>query len=331
MKPRLLFCLLILWGVFWGCISCGSKSTKPKALFHVVALKGPSAMGMIQLIDRPDSLCHIDIRDEPMQARKGILDGSVDFAILPMNMAAVLYNKGLDYALAAVPVSGTLYLVGSQAEGENANVAEGENAPMDAWEALRGRRVHVMAKGMTPDVLFRYLLQHHGLVPDQDVFLDYSFPTHLDLAHAMAAGRASLGVLSEPYVSLVVAKNNALQPVIDLNRAWEEATSVPIAETAFMVKKKLLREKPEQVEAVLAAYAASSAWVVAHPDSAAVLIAKHGIVPDAQVAKSAISASTLHFRRAKTYKDQIEAYLRIVFTMNPQLIGDRMPDEAFYQ
>ncbi len=60
-----------------------------------------------------------------------------------------------------------------------------------------------MAWGMISDVLFQYLLKKNGIDPQKDITLDYSFPTHIDLANAAAAGRAELGVI-EPFKSLVI-------------------------------------------------------------------------------------------------------------------------------
>lgn len=60
---------------------------------------------------------------------------------------------------------------------------------------------------MTPDVLFRHLLRKNGLDPDRDLLLDYSFPTHIDLAQAVNAGQAELAVISEPLATLAIRNN----------------------------------------------------------------------------------------------------------------------------
>ena len=94
-----------------------------------------------------------------------------------------------------------------------------------------------MAKGMTPDVLFRYLLQKNDIDPDRDISLDYSFPTHIDLANAVAAGQADPGVISEPLASLAMQNNKALRRIFSLNDEWRKYQGIPLAETAFMAKK----------------------------------------------------------------------------------------------
>ncbi|MDD4107452.1 MAG: ABC transporter substrate-binding protein [Prolixibacteraceae bacterium] len=298
--------------------SCSRKSDKSS--YTIAPLKGPSSMGMICLID---SLAVTDagnikvkITDEPIQVRKMMLDGDADFAILPTTMAAILYNKGLDYKLIAIPVWGTLYLFGNDTTISN-------------WGDLKGRTVHVMARGMTPDVLFRNLLIMNGVKPDQDITLDYSFPTHIDLANAVAAGRAELAVISEPLVSLVMKKNRNVRPVFDLNMEWEKLQGIPMAQTAFIVKGSLIRDNPQLVEQVIKAYENSSLRVNNNTQNAAELIVKYGILPDIEVALQSIPRSNLHFVRANTVKAEINAYLKVFYDMNPEIIGGKLPDENF--
>jgi NitT/TauT family transport system substrate-binding protein len=278
-------------------------------------------MGMIKLID---SLNHVEepgmkvkIVNEPIQVRKMMIDGQADFAVLPTTMAAIIYNKGLEYRLIAIPVWGTLFLFG-------------KDSTITRWEDLRHKKVHVMARGMTPDVLFQYLLKKNGIDPQKDITLDYSFPTHIDLANAVAAGRAELGVISEPLVSLVIQKNKQVRAVFDLNKDWEKIQGSPIAQTALLVRADIIEKDPRLVEAVLDDYERSSRWVNQNPDSAAVLIARYGILPNAEVALQAIPGSGLHFVRAREIRSQITDYLKVFYNMNPQIIGEKIPDETFY-
>ncbi len=298
----------------------GSCKSPVRDSYRFATLKGPSSVGMVHLIDSLEAeekpSVEVDIMDEPIQVRKMMLEGSADFAVLPTNMAAIIYNKGLDYRLIAIPVWGTLYLFGSDSTIAN-------------WNDLKGKTVHVMARGMTPDVLFRNLLLKNGIIPDEDIILDYSFPTHIDLANAVTAGRAELGVISEPLVSLVMAKNRNVRPLFDLNFEWEKIHGIPMAQTAFMVKGSLIDDNPELVEQVVSAYDHSVRRVNANPDIAAGLVVKYGILPDREVAAHSIPRSNLNFVRANIIKEEINEYLGVFYDMNPDIIGGRLPDENF--
>ena len=160
--------------------------------------------------------------------------------------------------------------------------------------------------------------------------LDYRFPTHIDLANAVAAGEAELGVLSEPQVSLVMSRNNSVHTIFDLNNEWNKIKDTPIAQTAFVVKGSLLRSDPQMVERIISACERSVRWVNNNPDSAARLIVKYNILPDNKVAVNAIPRSNMNFIRAHDIRYDIEKYFTVFYKMNPDIIGGKIPDENFY-
>lgn len=309
----------ILLATILICFGCQHQS-KQSHTITIATLKGPSAMGMIKFIDSistiSDSHIKVEILNEPIQVRKMIIEGTADFAVLPTTMAAIIYNKGIEYRLIAIPVWGTLYLFGN-------------DTSITKWEHLRGKRINVMAKGMTPDVLFRYLLEQNGLDPNKDVTLDYSFPTHIDLANAVAAGQASLGVISEPMVSMVMQKNTSVVPIFDLNNEWKKLQSIPIAQTALLVNNNFAIKNHTVLEYIINSYKYSSQWVNQYPDSAASLLVKHNILPNYEVAYNAIPRSNLMFVNAREVRDGINSYLRVFYEMNPDIIGGKMPNEDF--
>lgn len=302
-------------------IGCGNRSDSgDNNLFTIATLKGPSSMGMIKLIDSlgrgEGHSVKALILNEPLQVRKMMIEGSADFAILPTTMAAIVYNKGMRYRVVAIPVWGTLYLAGS-------------DTTISRWEDLRGKRVYVMARGMTPDVLFRYLLMKNEIDPDKDITLDYSFPTHIDLANAVAARQASLGVISEPLASLAMYNNRAVKRIFSLEDEWNRIERIPLAETAFMAKAEVIKKHHRLVEKIVSAYAASTEWVNYHPDSAALLIVKYNILPDSALAMNAIPRSNLRFASAAGVRQEINDYLNVFYRMNPDIVGGKMPDEEF--
>ncbi len=318
-KKPVLFILVIII-VAAGC-GGNARNSESKTSYTVATLKGPSSMAMIRLIDSINSTAdpgiRIDILDEPTQVRKMVLDGSADFAILPTTTAAIIYNKDVDYKLIAIPVWGTLYLLGS-------------DTAITGWEDLRNKTVNVMGRGITPDIMFRHLLQKNGIDPEKEITLDYRFPSHIDLANAVASGQAKLGVVSEPQVSLVLSKNKDLRPILDLNLEWSKQQEIPIAQTAFLCSGGMIKENVGIVEQLISAYERSTLWVNEHPDSAALLIVKYGILPDYEVALGSIPRSNLNFVRADTIQSQIKEYFEIFYTMNPDIIGGKIPDENFF-
>jgi NitT/TauT family transport system substrate-binding protein len=303
-----------------GCRTPTQADTKPADPLILATLKGPSSMGMIRMIDSLSQgeghSVETKILNEPLQIRKMMIERSADFVILPTTMAALLYNKGLEYRVVAIPVWGSLYLFA-------------EDSSITRWEDLRGRRINLMARGMTPDVLFRYLLIKNNIDPDRDVQLDYSFPTHVDLANAVAAGRCEVAVISEPMASMVEEKNSTAHRLFSLSEEWLKHQGNQVVETSFMVRKSIIEDRPEALEQLLLSYEASTNWVNSNPDSAARLLVKYDISPSYQVGLSSIQHAKLKFVRSKEIRPEIEEYLEVFKQMNPDIIGGKIPDENF--
>ena len=311
---RFVAAFLILFAV----VSCSNKR-QDDGVTRIAALRGPSAVAMVQWIDSlaktDNAATEITICDEPLQLRKKMLEGSVDFAVLPTTMAALMYNGGIDYRIAAVPLWGTLYLCGT-------------DTSVRSIGQLKGRRVHLMAKGMTPDILFRHLVKGAGLDPDSDIDCDYRFPTHIDLANAAIAGRTGFCVLSEPYASQVENANPDFHILVDLGREWEKNESVALAETAFLCRGSL--SGSGRTKGILGVFNRSAEWVNANPDSAAALAAAFGINPDTAAVRRSIPNSHIKVVATADAENEIKSYLAIFLQDSPEAVGGGMPDDDFY-
>jgi NitT/TauT family transport system substrate-binding protein len=315
---RFALVFLIPMLVFTGCHSGQVKEESVTLL----TLKGPSAMGMIYLIDSPGQVIpehlNIEILDEPMLVRARMLKNKPELAVLPLNMGAILYNKGLPYQVIAIPVWGTLYLFGS-------------DTSITDWPSLKNKRIFMMGKGTTPDILFRYLLNIHELNPDECVVLDYSFPTHVDLANAVSAGQADLAVISEPLVSLARARNPSILQIMDLNAEWAKAFpgNPAMPQTALMGRRDFILDHPDWVKKICEAWNRSIEEVNMHPELAAGRIVFHKILPDPAIAVNSIHRCNLKFRYASQIRSEIAQYLQVFFTFNPDAVGGILPDEKF--
>jgi len=277
-------------------------------------------MSLVTMMASTDSLANHKVEytllNEPRQVRALLLKERCDFAFLPMNMAAILYNKGLPYQLAMVPVWGTLYLCGSDETVKNVG-------------DLKGKRVHLMARGMNPDLIFRFLLKENGIDPDSDLNLDYSFPSHIDLANAVNADIAKLAVLSEPQLSLVKHKNPKIHTLIDLNALWESVTGFAIPQTALVVHSAQAKQNPLLVNAFIDRLQATVKEANSFPLKTAHQVVEYTILPDAAVAQQAWPACHINPLTVWDSMDALNKYLEVFYTFNPVTIGGQIPDEGF--
>ena len=107
--------LAILSALLLLCLTVSALAdTAPR----IVALKGPTAMGMVQLMDRADNG---DLKDVGYSftieaaidaVTPQIAQGNVDIAAVPANLASVLYNK-MNGAVQVIGINtlGVLYIV----------------------------------------------------------------------------------------------------------------------------------------------------------------------------------------------------------------------------
>lgn len=317
MKRNLILCLIIIL-----IVSCHQH--KKTSVIITATLNGPSAMAMIKMIEEKPYLqgnisTEYMIRNEPNQVRAMLLEGKIDFAMVPSTMAALLYNIEESYILAAIPVWGTLYLFGT-------------DTSIHSWKDLKGKKISLMARGMSPDIVFRFLAIRNGIDPEKDIVLDYSFPSHIELANAMAAEVSDLGVISEPLVSLVIKKNPSIKPLMDLNKEWNSifCDSIPFAQTALVMKRKLADESPYLVEEYLTLLRESIDWVNKNPSDASRLIVKYNILPDTLTAIESIPRCNLKYSDAFSEIKGIQEYLKVFYNFNPMIIGGSIPDEKFF-
>lgn len=92
-----LLCVAMVAGVAAGC-GGGDTTPKEKANLNVVALTGPTGMGMVKLMaDNEAGETAVNYNVELVGAADEItgkiVNGDVDIAAVPCNLASVLYNK----------------------------------------------------------------------------------------------------------------------------------------------------------------------------------------------------------------------------------------------
>jgi NitT/TauT family transport system substrate-binding protein len=288
----------------------------------VGALKGPSGIGMVKLFETPPSppdgsaVKMVAVPSADLMTAK-LVSGEYDAGVLPVNVAAKLYDAGIPIRLAAIVGDGMVSFLSS-------------DASIASLSDLRGKRINVAGQGATPDFLLRRLLKGAGLDPEKDVILDYSLP-YPEAAAAIAGGKIACAVLPEPFATMARMANPGLRSPIDLGVLWTRQTgqeSYPM--TAFVVSSRLAEERPESVEAILKAYDASIEWVLAKPAEAGALVERLELGLKAGIAARAIPVSAYVFKRAPEARPAVEALLGAFLDFLPSSVGGKLPDDAFY-
>lgn len=292
---------------------------------EVAALKGPTAMGMVQLMEQEAAgdapQFHFEIAASADELTPRLVQGTLDIAAVPANLASVLYNntEGKIRVL-AVNTLGVLYLVES---GDTVH----------SVEDLRGKTIYSSGKGSTPEYALTYMLSQNGIDPETDVTIEWK-SEHSECVAALAAEENAIAMLPQPFVTTAQMKNENIRVALDLTKEWEKLSST--ANTAatlitgvVVARAEYVEENPEQVADFLAKYEASVEYVTTDVDGAAALVGKYDIVPEA-VAKQALPQCNITFLAGEEMREKLSAYLQILFEQNPKAIGGAMPGDDFY-
>ena len=288
---------------------------------RVAALKGPTAMGLVQLMDAEDPQFEFTIAAAADEITPQLVQGNLDIAAVPANLASVLYhNTEGQIQVLAVNTLGVLYLAES---GDT----------IHSVEDLRGRTIYSSGKGSTPEYALAYLLSQNGIDPEKDVTIEWK-SEHSECVAALAAEENAIAMLPQPFLTTAMLKNESIRVALDLTEEWEKLASTgenaaTLITGVVVARKAFVEENPELVEDFLAKYKASVDYVTSDIDGAAALVGKFDIVPEA-VAKQALPKCNITFIAGQEMKEKISAYLQTLFEQNPKAIGGSMPDDNFY-
>ena len=291
---------------------------------QVGSLKGPTSMGIVSMMqkaqnketDIPYEFTMVTAADELLG---GVISGSLDIAMVPANVAGVLYNK-TEGGISVIDVNtlGVLYVVEC---GES----------IQSIADLAGKTVYMTGKGQTPDYTIQYLLEQNGLSTD-DVTLEYkSEPT--EVVSVLAEDDAAIGLLPQPFVTAAMAQNENLKIALDLTEEWEKVQGEggsSLVTGVKIVRNEFLEENPDAVQDFLAEHVESAAWTNENPEEAAELIAAQGIVAKAPIAQKAIPFCNITCIEGEEMKTALEGYLQVLFDMEPTSVGGQLPAEDFY-
>lgn len=294
---------------------------------RVTALKGPTAMGMVELMNEAESgavngnAYDFTIASAVDEVSPKLVKGETDIAAVPANLAAVLYNNTEGQVeVLAVNTLGVLYIVES---GDS----------IGSVEDLRGKTIYASGKGATPEYALNYILSENGIDPAKDVTIEWK-SEHAECLAALLAEKNAIAMLPQPFVTTAQMKNDQIQVRLDLTAEWDaiqQGADAPsqLITGVLVVRRQFAQENPEAVEAFLKSYAESVEYVNANVEEAAQLVGKYEIVP-AAVAQKAIPACNIVCITGADMQQKLSGYLNVLFEQNPKAVGGALPADDFY-
>ena len=256
------------------------KTEKAPIDVDIMALKGPTAMGLVEMMENSDYNFSIVASVDEVSPK--LLQGETDIAAIPANLASVLYNKTEgEIQVLAINTLGVLYIV------EN-----GETIQSAA--DLKGKTIYASGKGATPEYALNYILSSNGINPETDVTIEWK-SEHSECVAALASQENSVAMLPQPFVTTAQAKNSQIRTALDLTKEWDalqkdgEQKSSMIT-GVVVARKEFAEENPEEIQEFLNEYHTSVDYVNENVKDAAQLIEKYDIVPAAVARRHCLPA-----------------------------------------
>jgi NitT/TauT family transport system substrate-binding protein len=287
---------------------------------------GPTSMPLVRLA-ATDSPGHEAPRfgfrawrtTEALEA--ALVSGQVQAAIMPTPLAAALYNAGTKLRLASIVSWGRFYIVSTDPK-----VIE--------FEDLKGRTLVAPATNKLAEVVFRYIAQKRGMPVGRAVKLQ-PVATADEALSLVLARKAPLVLADEPLATLAVVRGIESAVVvkrpIDLQAEWNAVTgrSNGLPELGLVVADALVQSQPALVQALSYGVAQSTTWVVGNPQPAARLGADVLELP-APVIELCLKWANLDVVPAATARPQVEFLFSALSTVEPKIVGGKLPDAKFY-
>ena len=292
------------------------------ALVRIGSLKGPTSMGLVQLMDKASKSETTNTYEFTMAAaadeiNAAFIKGDLDIVLIPANVASVLYNKtGGEVVVLNINTLGVLYILES---GET----------IQSVADLAGRTIYLPGKGTTPDYALQYLLAQNGLTTE-DVDLQYK-SEGTEVIAALGQDAEAIGLLPQPAATVATVQNENLRIALNLTEEWDKVSDDSSLLTGVtLVRKAFLEENESAVQLFLADHAASTVYTNENVQEAAEMVAALGIVPKAPIAVKAIPYCNIVCVTGEDMKAALSGYLSVLADQNAQSVGGALPGDDFY-
>lgn len=306
------------------CIFLAGCGKKEGPEIRVGAMKGPTTIGLLHLMEeakegRTENAYAFTMAVGADELTPLLAKGELDIALLPANVAAILYQKTQGGILVIdINTLGVLYMASA-------------DESVETMADLKGRTIYLTGRGTTPDYVLQYLLSQNGM-SKEDVTLQYRSEA-VEVAALLSENPEAVGLLPQPFAVAACAKDDRLSLRFSMTEEWDKVqgeegsrlvTGVTVVRTAF------LEENPEAVALFLKEHAESAAYAAANQEHTARLCVEAGIIADEQAAMQAIPLCAITCITGEEMHKAVAGYLAVLYDKNPESVGGSLPDEDFY-
>jgi len=298
----------------------GCAQKKDDTVVRIGSLKGPTTIGIVNLMDKAskgtsEGKYEFTMSAAPDEITAKIVSGDIDIALVPANLASVLYNK-TEGGITAIDINtlGVLYCVTG-------------DTSITSVKDLSGKKVITTGQGATPEYSLRYLLDQNGITDCEIEFKSES----TEVAAVLTEDPSQIAVLPQPFVTVACAQNEAISIAFSLEEEWQLITGgLGMVTGVTVVRNDFLKAHPEAVKTFIKEHGESVNAANSDLDTTASLVVANEIIGKEPLAKKAIPFCNVVCMTGDSVKNNLAPYLEVLYNSDPKSVGGKLPGDEFY-
>ena len=312
--------LAMVLGSLAGALTGCGMQTKESAKVRVAALKGPTTIGLVHLMDKAEEGTaegnyEFTMYTQGSDIMAAMAAGDIDIGLVPSNVACVM-NKKVEGGVTAIDIN-TLGVL---------NCVTGDPSIQTVAD-LSGKTVYMTGQGATPEYTMRYLLDMNGVT---DCNIEFKSEP-VEAVAMVTENHNAAAILPQPFATASTLSDTQLFIAFSLDDEWAKVNdSCNIITSVTVVSNKFLGENKAAVDTFIKEHGESVELALSDIDDTARLVVEQGIIAKEPLAKKAIPYCNIVCITGKEMKASLEGYLQVMFEMDPKILGGSLPEADFY-
>lgn len=292
-------------------------------VLRVGSLKGPTTMGLVNMMALSEAgelpyQAEFTMATTADEITAKIASGDMDIALIPANLASVLYNKTEgQIAVLDINTLGVLYGVTG-------------DPSIKGLSDLAGKTVYMTGQGTTPEFALDYILAENGL--SEEVTVEFKNEA-TEIAALLQEDPMAIAILPQPFATVTQQQNSEVKEFLDLTEEWKscpDSGSSELVTGVTIVRKEFLEAHEALVAEFVLEHQESALKAQEDPEQTSQLVAQYGIIEKAPVAKLALPKCNIVCITGNEMQEALSGYLEVLYQANPQSVGGALPAEDFY-
>ena len=245
--------------------------------------------------------------------QKKLEEQEIDIAFLPINAAAVVYNKTKGaYKIAAVNTVPEFWLLEAG----------------DSIETLSDL-LHQPVYSCSAERETYYMLQYLQTVNNTEFGVTY-FGGPDKVISGLNDGSIRYAVLCEPYATIAAEKCPNVRKAVNLGEEWKKCGAPDAIDTVVLISKNLIYGYKSAVDLFMSEYQETVGAVNDGTDDFAKFAVGQGLFENADIASKALGNCSFVSVTGYDIRKSYSPFMKKLFEINNNSFGKKMPDNSIF-